>query len=63
MRTFVNDIYKDVTYALDEDAYTAAEYHDLVRKRFVKSWENLMEGFKVSFILRKEGCPLTFKNF
>jgi len=46
LRSFITDMYKDVTYSLDEDGYTAAEYHDLVRKRFVKAWENLMEGYK-----------------
>ena len=36
LRTLLTDVYKDVSYVLDEDAYTAAEYQDVVRKRFVK---------------------------
>ena len=32
---------------LDDDSYAAAEYNDIVRKRFTKAWENLVEGYKV----------------
>jgi conserved oligomeric Golgi complex subunit 4 len=41
-------VYKDVSYVLDEDSYSAAEYQDVVRKRFIKAWESLVDGFKVS---------------
>lgn len=47
LRTLVQDVYKDVSYVLDEDNYSAAEYQDVVRKRFVKSWESLADGYKV----------------
>ena len=47
LRTLIVDVYRDVTYALDDDGYTAAEYQDLVRKRFVKAWEGLVDGYKV----------------
>lgn len=47
MRTFLTDVYKDVSYVLDEDAYNQSEYQDVVRKRFVKAWEGLVEGYKV----------------
>ena len=47
LRTLLTDVYKDVSYVLDEDAYTAAEYQDVVRKRFVKAWEGLVDGYKV----------------
>ena len=47
LRTFIPDIYKDMTYILDDDTYAAAELQDVVRKRFVKSWESLIEGYKV----------------
>jgi conserved oligomeric Golgi complex subunit 4 len=40
-------VYKDVSYVLDDDAYALAEYQDVVRKRFVKAWESLVDGFKV----------------
>ncbi|TBU29088.1 COG4-domain-containing protein [Dichomitus squalens] len=49
LRTFTVDIYRDVTYVLDEDAYAAAELQDTVRKRFVKAWEALIEGYKDTF--------------
>ena len=47
LRTLLADVYKDVSYVLDEDAYTAAEYQDIVRKRFIKAWEGLVDGYKV----------------
>ncbi|KAI0050041.1 COG4-domain-containing protein [Auriscalpium vulgare] len=49
LRTLLADVYKDVSYVLDEDAYTAAEYQDIVRKRFVKAWEGLVDGYKETF--------------
>lgn len=49
LRTFIPDVYKDVTYVLDEQGYSAAEYQDLVRKRFIKGWEQLMDGYKDVF--------------
>ncbi|KAF5376567.1 hypothetical protein D9757_008273 [Collybiopsis confluens] len=48
MRTFITEIYKDVSYVLDDEAYSNTEYQDMVRKRFVRLWEALMEGYKVS---------------
>lgn len=48
MRNFLTDVYKDVSYVLDEDGYNQSEYQDIVRKRFVKAWEGLVEGYKVS---------------
>ena len=42
----LTDVYKDVSYVLDEDAYATSEYTDVVRKRFVKAWENIIEGYK-----------------
>ena len=47
LRTFILDVYKDVLYVLDDDSYSTAEYQDVVRKRFIKAWENLAEGYKV----------------
>ncbi|KAH9925281.1 COG4-domain-containing protein [Fomitopsis serialis] len=49
LRTFISDVYKDVSYVLDEDAYAQAGYSDIVRKRFVKSWETLVDGYKDTF--------------
>lgn len=44
---FIPDVYKDVSYVLDDDTYAAAELNDIIRKRFVKAWEGLVEGYKV----------------
>ncbi|KAI0373375.1 COG4-domain-containing protein [Pilatotrama ljubarskyi] len=49
LRTFIPDVYKDISYVLDEDGYAAAELQDLVRKRFIKAWEGLIEGYKDTF--------------
>ena len=40
-------MYKDVSYVLDEDAYSTAEFQDIIRKRFVRAWDGLVDGFKV----------------
>lgn len=47
LRTFISDIYKDTSYLLDDETYAAAELQDPVRKRFVKAWEALIDGYKV----------------
>lgn len=47
LRTLIPDVYKEVSYVLDDDAYSTAEYQDVVRKRFIKTWESLMDGYKV----------------
>ena len=44
---FIPDVYKDVSYVLDEDSYTTSESNDIVRKRFIKAWESLIDGYKV----------------
>ncbi|KAI0086670.1 COG4-domain-containing protein [Irpex rosettiformis] len=49
LRMFIPDVYKDVSYVLDDDSYAAAEYNDIVRKRFIKAWEGLVEGYKDTF--------------
>lgn len=49
LRTLIPDVYKDVSYVLDEDGYANAEYQDVVRKRFMKVWEGLTDGYKVSY--------------
>jgi conserved oligomeric Golgi complex subunit 4 len=51
LRTLITDIYKDVSYVLDDDGYSMAEYQDVVRKRFVKAWESLVDGYKVGLLL------------
>ncbi|KAL4064326.1 COG4 transport protein-domain-containing protein [Scleroderma citrinum] len=49
LRTVISDVYKDVSYVMDEDAYANAEYQDIVRKRFVKLWEGIVDGYKDTF--------------
>lgn len=51
LRTLIPDVYKDVSYVLNEDGYATAEYQDIVRKRFVKVWEGLTDGYKVNFTI------------
>jgi hypothetical protein len=40
-------VFRDVSYILDEEGYATAEYQDLARKRFIKAWEGLIDGYKV----------------
>jgi hypothetical protein len=47
LRPLLSEVYRDVSYRLDEDGYADAEYRDEVRKRFVKSWEGLVSGYRV----------------
>lgn len=49
LRNLIPDVYKDVSYALDEEGYSTAEYKDIVRKRFIKSWDSFMDGYSVCF--------------
>ncbi|KAJ7489961.1 COG4 transport protein-domain-containing protein [Mycena galericulata] len=49
LRNLITDVYKDVSYILDDDSYSAAEYSDVVRKRFIKAWEGLVDGYKDTF--------------
>ncbi|RXW21014.1 hypothetical protein EST38_g4842 [Candolleomyces aberdarensis] len=49
LRTFIQDVYKDISYVLNDEGYATAEYQDLTRKRFIKAWEQLMEGYKDVF--------------
>jgi hypothetical protein len=56
LRNLITDVYKDVSYILDDDSYSAAEYQDVVRKRFVKAWEGLVDGYKV--FSSSFACPL-----
>ncbi|GAA5891294.1 hypothetical protein JCM6882_004648 [Rhodosporidiobolus microsporus] len=48
LRPLLSEVYKDVSYKLDEDGYADAEYRDDVRKRFVKTWEALLSGYRDS---------------
>nr|XP_019000435.1 uncharacterized protein I203_06849 [Kwoniella mangroviensis CBS 8507]OCF63896.1 hypothetical protein I203_06849 [Kwoniella mangroviensis CBS 8507] len=49
LRGLLDDCYKDVTYLLDEDTFAEADELDLVRKRFIRVWESLVDGYKDTF--------------
>ncbi|GAA6059731.1 hypothetical protein JCM10212_000259 [Sporobolomyces blumeae] len=49
LRPLLSDVYHGVSYKLDEDGFADAEYKDEVRKRFVRSWETLLAGYRDSF--------------
>ncbi|KAF9533336.1 COG4 transport protein-domain-containing protein [Crepidotus variabilis] len=57
MRTFISDMYKDTSYVLDEDGYATADYQDLTRKRFIRGWEALIDGYKDNL------CDSNFRIF
>jgi hypothetical protein len=50
LRGLLEDCYRDVTYELDEDGFALSEEDDLVRKRFVRGWEGMIDGYKVSLV-------------
>lgn len=50
LRPILDDAYRDVNYVLDDDSFQGAEELDLVRKRFVKSWDSLILGYRVCFL-------------
>lgn len=53
LRPLLSDVYKDVSYKLDEDGYNEAEYRDEVRKRFSRGWDGLLSGFQASSSVRR----------
>lgn len=48
LRSLLDDIYKDVSYLLDDDTFAEAEELDIVRKRFIRAWGSLIDGYRVS---------------
>jgi hypothetical protein len=47
LRSLLEDVYKGISYVLDDDGYAEAEEQDLVRKRFIANWAPLVDGYKV----------------
>jgi conserved oligomeric Golgi complex subunit 4 len=47
LRALLDDCYRDVTYVLNESTFTEAEEGDLIRKRFIRQWQALFEGYRV----------------
>lgn len=62
LRNFIAEVYKDVTYVLDDDSYSAAEYQDAVRKRFSKAWEGLVEVYRVRSCLKRDRDMLWMRD-
>jgi len=48
LRQLVSEVYKDVSYALNEEAYASVENADPVRKKFVKGWSQLLDVYKAN---------------
>ncbi|WVQ85236.1 hypothetical protein IAT38_007401 [Cryptococcus sp. DSM 104549] len=48
LRGLLDDCYKDVSYLLDEDSFAEADELDLVRKRFIRAWEGMVDGYRES---------------
>ena len=47
MRNIIPEVYKDVSYVLDDEAYSTVEHQEYVKKRFVRAWESIVECYKV----------------
>lgn len=58
LRPLLDECYKDVSYALNEDSFADAEDQDLVRRRFIRGWESLMDGYRVSPTFLRASCVL-----
>lgn len=46
LRPLLDECYKEVSYFLDEDSFADAEEQDLVRRRFIRSWESVLDGYR-----------------
>ncbi|QRV99764.1 COG4 transport domain-containing protein [Ceratobasidium sp. AG-Ba] len=46
LRSLIPEIYRDVTYVLDDAGYSSAEHDDAVRKRFVRGWGEVVGTYK-----------------
>lgn len=49
LRALLLDTYREVSYVLDDESYSHAEARDLVRRRFVKSWDLLFHHLRGAF--------------
>jgi len=47
LRPLLDECYRDVSYVLDEDKFADAEEQDIVRRRFGRAWESVVDGYKV----------------
>ncbi|WVQ77082.1 hypothetical protein IAR50_006765 [Cryptococcus sp. DSM 104548] len=49
LRPLLDETYANVTYLLDEDGFGEADEMEYVKKRFVRGWEGLIDGYRESF--------------
>jgi hypothetical protein len=49
LRPLLDECYRDISYLLDEDSFADAEEQDIVRHRFSRSWEGVVDGYKQAF--------------
>ena len=46
LRNLIAEVFKDISYVLDDEAYSTIDNQEYVRKRFIRAWESV-EGYKV----------------
>ncbi len=46
LRPLLSEAYRDVTYVLDEERYMEAEAADLVQRRFIKGWDQILQVYR-----------------
>jgi hypothetical protein len=49
LRPLLDECLRDVSYVLDEDRFADAEEADIVRRRFARAWDGVVDGFKDAF--------------
>lgn len=47
LRNLTAEVFKDISYVLDDEAYSTIDNQEYVRKRFIRAWESVVEGYKV----------------
>lgn len=47
LRNLTAEVFKDISYVLDDEAYSTRDNQEYVRKRFIRAWESVVEGYKV----------------
>lgn len=57
LRALLDECYRDTSYLLDDDDYAEAEELDIVRKRFQRAWEGLVDGYKVGLAILQNTMP------
>jgi hypothetical protein len=55
LRNLTAEVFKDISYVLDDEAYSTIDNQEYVRKRFIRAWESVVEGYKVG------QCQYNFK--